>query len=482
MIEAIKNRKGISFWLALAILLSLSGIVSAAENNLSAGFLFDKFDLTLEPGHRTEAVGPFYYSERKEDEQTLAVPPLFSLYNNSVIQNGEFDILYPLFSYENYASEWRLQFGQLLSFAGGRQQDDFQTRRFTLFPIYFQQRSLDTNLVYTALFPIYGHLKNRLFRDESAFILFPIYGETRKRDIVTDNYVYPIVHVRNGNRLHGWQVWPFIGREHKDLTTLTNGFGDVTTIGGHDRSFVLWPFWLSQNNGLGTENPEKLRASLPLFAITRSPKRDATSVFWPLFTWVDERGLKYREWEGPWPFVIFARGEGKTTSRVWPLFSRSHNASMESDSYLWPFYNYKHVHSDPLDRQSTRILFYLYVGVTEKNTATGAEKLRRDAWPLFTWRQDFNGNTRLQIFAPIEAILSDSRGIVRNWSPVWTVWHSENNLRAGMSSQSFLWNLYRREVNPERKKISLLFGLFQYHREGANSVTRLFYLPVSRKP
>jgi len=481
MIETNNNQIRFRFCLTLVILLSFSRIVSADEK-LSAGFLFDKFDLTLEPGHRTETVGPFYYSERKEDEQMLAVPPLFSLYKNSVIQNGEFDILYPLFSYENYASEWRLQFGELLSFAGGRQQDNFQTRRFTVFPIYFQQRSLDTNLIYTALFPVYGHLKNRLFRDEIFFILFPCYGETRKKDIVTDNYVYPIVHVRNGNRLHGWQVWPFIGREHKDLTTLTNGFGDVTSVGGHDRSFVLWPFWLSQDNGLGTENPEKLRASIPLFSTTRSPKRDATSVFWPFFTWVDERGLKYHEWEGPWPFVIFARGEGKTTSRVWPLFSRSHNASMESDSYVWPFYNYKHVHSDPLDRQSTRILFYLYVGVTEKNTETGMEKLRRDAWPFFTWRQDFSGNTRLQIFAPIEAILSDSRGIVRNWSPVWTVWHSENNLRAGMSSQSFLWNLYRREVNPERKKISLLFGLFQYHKEGTNSVTRLFYLPVSRKP
>jgi hypothetical protein len=64
-------------------------------------------------------------------------------------------------------------------------------------------------------------------------------------------------------------------------------------------------------------------------------------VFWPFFTWIDEREKKYREWQAPWPFVIFARGEGKTTSRVWPLFSRSHNDTLESDSYLWPLYRHK---------------------------------------------------------------------------------------------------------------------------------------------
>ena len=56
---------------------------------------------------------------------------------------------------------------------------------------------------------------------------------------------------------------------------------------------------------------------------------------------------------------IFTRGEGKTTSRVWPLFSRSHNATLESDSYLWPVYTFNRTHSDPLDLQRTRVLFYL---------------------------------------------------------------------------------------------------------------------------
>jgi len=363
---------------------------------------------------------------------------------------------------------------------GGQEPDEFNTHRFTLYPVYFQQRSLDTNLDYTAVIPFYGHLQHRLFRDRIFFVMFPIYGETQKKDVVTDNYFYPFVHVRHGDGLHGWQVWPFVGREHKVVTTQTNGFGDVSTIGGHDHSFVLWPFWLSQDNGLGMENPEKFRASLPAFVVTRSTNRDDTTVLWPFFSWIVEREKQYHEWEGPWPFVIFTRGTGKTTSRVWPIFSQSHNATMESDSYVWPIYRYKRLHSDPLDERSTRIAFYLYTGVTEKNTETGHEKLRRDMWPFFTWRRDFDGNTRLQVLAPIESILASNRGIERNWSPIWSLWRSENNPREGLASQSLLWNLYRHETGRDQKKISLLFGLFQYQRDGKNSRTRIFYIPVYR--
>jgi hypothetical protein len=281
--------------------------------------------------------------------------------------------------------------------------------------------------------------------------------------------------------LNGWQVWPFVGKEHKVVTWSTNGFGDVSTVPGHEKFFALWPFWLSEDFGIGTDEAGKFRASIPFFALTRSPQRDATSVLWPFFTWVDERGRKYKEWEGPWPFVIFARGEGKTTDRVWPLFSRSHNATLESDSYLWPLYTYKRVHSDPLDQQATRLAYYLFVSVTEKNTATGAEKLRRDAWPFFIWRKDFDGNTRLQVLAPIESVLAQNRGIERNWSPLWSLWRAQENPRMGTSNASLLWNLYRRETAPDHKKISLLFGLFQYEKDGDKGRTRLFYIPLSRK-
>ena len=182
-------------------------------------------------------------------------------------------MLYPLLTYECFGTEYRWQFCQLLSFSGGEDQENFLKRRFTLFPIYFQQRSPNADENYTALVPFYGHLKNRLFRDDIFFVMFPIYSETRKRDVVTDNYLYPFFHLRHGDGMHGWQFWPLVGTEHKDVTTHTNGFGETETIGGYDKFFALWPVHFYQNTGIGTDNPAKFRAdpaALQHFALAQT--------------------------------------------------------------------------------------------------------------------------------------------------------------------------------------------------------------------
>src|SRR5262245_38584399 len=52
-----------------------------AQDDKHFGFAFDESDLTLEPGRRTEAAGPFFYSQEKEGQKLWAVPPFFS-YNH----------------------------------------------------------------------------------------------------------------------------------------------------------------------------------------------------------------------------------------------------------------------------------------------------------------------------------------------------------------------------------------------------------------
>jgi len=163
---------------------------------------------------------------------------------------------------------------------------------------------------------------------------------------------------------------------------------------------------------------------------------------------------------------------------VFPLFSRSQNDTLETDSYLWPIYRHKEIHADPLALTRDSVLFYIYSSTTEKNTQTGAAEKRLDMWPFFTWHRNFDGNERLQIFAPVEPALPDNRGVERNWSPLWSLWRWEHNPKTGAASQSLLWNLYRRDTTPDSKKCSLLFGLFQYQSDGENERLRLFYIPV----
>jgi hypothetical protein len=469
---------GVTLWVLACGL----GFGAAAQNSeagaLHAGPLFDEFDLTLTPGHRTEAAGPFYYSEEQDTQRSWALPPLFSHTQDPATETEQFDFIYPVVTYVRFGHQYRLQFGQLLSFGGGPTQEESTRRRITLFPVYFQQRSSVPSENYTAVLPFYGHLKHRLFRDEIYFVMFPLYIQSRKADVVTDNYFYPLFDVRHGNGLHGWQFWPLIGTEHKDVTTQTNGFGDVQTIGGHESFFLLWPFFFQQKTGIGTDNPARAQGSIPAYSLFRSPKRDSTTVLWPFFSRIDDRERKYREWEAPWPFVVIARGEGKTTTRVFPLYSRAHSAFLESDFYLWPVYKYNRVHAESVDRRRTRIFFFLYSDVTQKNPETGAALHRVDFWPLYTYRRDLNGNRRLQVLALLEPYLPNSTGLERDYSPLWSLWRAENNPKTGAASQSLLWNLYRHDTRPGVQQRSLLFGLFQTRRDANGKHVRLCYIPL----
>jgi hypothetical protein len=471
---------GLSCRYLLALLLLATVLPSLSAAISGAGFLSDDFKLTLESGRRTEMYGPFYYSQQRGTEHIWAIPPLFSYQADPATESLEYDIAYPLLTYDRFGKQYRWQLFQIISWAGGPTQTETNRDRFFLFPIYFHQKSTDPKENFTAVFPFYGRIQNHFFRNDIFFIMFPFYSRTRLKDVVTENYLYPFYHRRKGDGLTGWQLWPFYGEEHKNVTTLTNGFGDIETVPGHNEYYVMWPFYVNARGGIGTENPEEHLAVLPFYVKERSPRRDSTTYLWPFFSFIDDRDKKYKEWETPWPFVVKARGEGKTTDRIWPFFGHARNNMLQSDFYMWPVYKYNRVTSDPYERRRTRILFYLYSNTVEKNTETGKERRRVDFWPFYSHRREMNGNVKLQVLAPLEPFVPGSKSIERNYSQLWSLWRAEKNPSTGAASQSLLWNLYRRETSPDSKKCSLLFGLFQYQSDASGKQARWFYIPMRK--
>ncbi len=452
----------------------------------SAGPLLHDFRLTLDEGHRTEALGPLYYQQDITSDHSLtkswAVPPLFSYTVNKDVDYEWFDFLWKGITYNRYGSQYRWQLLQLLNFTGGESQSETNVHRFTLFPFYFQQRSTLPEKNYTAFFPLHGTILGRLFRDEVKFTLFPIYLQTRKKDVVTDNYLFPLFHLRHGDELSGWQFWPLFGTEHRETIVRTNHWGDPFTLGGHDKRFVLWPLFIQQHTGIGTTNEARQLALIPFYTQTRSAQRDSTSWLWPLgVTHTEDRVKKFSEWGAPWPLIVFTRGEGKTVNRVWPLFSRAHNESQSSGWYLWPLYKYNRLQSAPLDRERQRVLFFLYSDTKVKNTETGQRQRQTDLWPLFTARRELDGRRRFQMLAPLEPFLPNNTSVQRDLSPLWSLWLSEHNEKTGAASQSLLWNLYRRDTAPDARKCSLLFGLIQYQSDADGRCWRVGYVPFGKK-
>lgn len=448
---------------------------------LELGPLIHQFPLTTDPGTRTEALGPLISYELAESRRSWAFSPFFASVSDPETERLNWDFLYPLMTYDRYGPEYRWQFFQLLSFSGGQTLEEEEKDRLTLFPLFFLQQSSDPDDSYWALVPFYGRLQNRLFQDEIAFVLFPGYLRTEKNEVVTHHGLFPLFHLRRGPALRGWKAWPLAGAEHKEISKRTNTWNDVEIVPGHDKQFVLWPVFFNNYLGIGSENPEHQLLLLPLFAIQRSPERFSASYLWPVgLSYTRDRTENYRQWGAPWPLIIFARGESRTINRVWPIFSRAQTATQRTAFYLWPLYRYRHTTSPPLDRERTRILFFLYSHLVERNTVTGTARRRTDLWPLFSSEKSHDGDQKFQLLSILEPFFPGNESIEREYSPIWSLWRSKKDGASGRESQSLLWNLYRYDGDKDSKKISLLFGLFHYQSNPHGRSFRLFYVPFGQ--
>lgn len=449
----------VALFCALMSFLGTARLIGAPV--FESGPLIHDFENTLSGGIRREIAGPIYYREQAGSKRTRAFPPFVSRTDDPDLDYTEVDVLYPVFTYDRFGKESRVQLFQMLSLSDSSEQDDSVRQKLSFFPLYFQQRSTNSAKDYTALFPFYGTLKNRMLRDEIKFVMFPAYGMSRKRDVVTRNYLYPFFHLREGNHLQGWQFWPLVGRETREPHTITNDYGFEVHVPGHRKEFALSPFLFRNHLDIGTTNEVRETAVLPLVSLSRSPARDSSVYLWPFLKFTNDKANQYREWGFPWPLWVIARGEGKHMNRFWPLFSQARKGDLEGVFYLWPFWKEKRALAAPLDRRRTRIMFFLYSDIVERNTDTGEAMQRRDLWPLFTYRKELDGRERLQALSLLAPLLPNNKSVERNYSPLWALWRTEKNPATATRSDSLLWNLWRREITPGQRKNSYFFGLLR---------------------
>lgn len=464
----------------LAFLLIIAGILfpAAAQDFVEAGPLIHQFRLTLEPGEGAQYLGPLVTTKHSETNSLWAIAPLAAHYEEPEIEHEEFDFLYPFITYDRFGTEWQAQVMQLINFHGGVTQDGEVKRRRNFFPIFFSQTSTNPTNNYWSLLPIYGHFRNHLFRDEVKFVAAPLYVWSRKGQMETDNYLFPFFHVRHGGGIKGWQFFPVVGHETKTTSVRTNMFTDEPeVIPGYDKWFALWPFFHHENLNLGTTNEEKRRSFLLLYSFQRSPARDNSTIFWPFFSYTDDRENKFHEWGMPYPFIGWARGEGKHANRFWPFWGKATNASITSDFTMWPVYTHRHINTPEVDRERMRILWFAYSDSRLTSPITGVERRRRDMWPLFTWRKEFDGRESLKMLSLTEPLIPDNHGVERSWAPLWTIYSNEKNPKTGASSQSLLWNLWRHDQLKASSRDSFLFGLVRTRREKDERHWRFFWLP-----
>lgn len=406
--------------------------------------------------------GPIFGGTEKPGEQFWegALRPLFYIQGDQGHDSEEFDFLYPLVTYDRFGDDSRFQVFQLFAISTGGRQKGGVDKKFTLFPFVFVNRAAQAEKGYWAFFPLYGEIKHRLTFDRIYFIVFPVFSDFKKKDLRTRFVLFPIISWSEGKDIEGWKVFPF--------------FGYQTKKGAYDKRYILFPFWISADLFWDAETERHARASLPFFYHEWSPTRNAWSVLWPFFRRLEDRKREYVEWDFPWPLWVIARGKDYNVTRFVPIYGQSQDRDRRGYLFLYPLWKWN-VASQPGGTVETS-RFLIYVLADTEKTRDGQSSRRVDSLPLFQYKRDYNGSVQFQTLAILEPVLPGNKNIIRNYSPLWTIF-AHKRAPNGDASNVFLWNLYRWEKQGDKRQTSLLLGLVQFGSDGEKRSLRLFYLP-----
>ncbi|MFI5338806.1 MAG: hypothetical protein ACHQ7N_03085 [Candidatus Methylomirabilales bacterium] len=453
----------------LCLLLGLMAAPAAGEEVAAAERsplnLWPFYQNRVDPVERADVQGglaPLVESQRALDGSTqdFALRPLFHQREERQLDRLEWEALYPLMSYSRTGQDWEFQFIQLLNFRNeGRQQE--REQRADFFPFYLSGTT-DTGESYHGVLPFGGRFLNRLGQDEADWVMFPLYAHFVKQGVETHYFPWPLVSRTRGETRSGFRFIPFYGEDRQE--------------GVFEKRFILWPFFLQQRTGLDEDNPEETLAVLPFYVGQRSKTRESTTVLWPFFNHTQDREQQYEQWDAPWPLIKVARGEGRTITRVLPIFSVERRVlrhefflkEMVSTDLivLFPLYSRSVEEISGSRTVRDRILWWLYSDT--RQTGRDGSTRRVDAWPFFRYTRDREGSIQLQTLALLEAFMPGNEKIEQNYSPLWALYTYRQNPE-GDSVRSFLWNLLRHEETGAGRSIEVLGPLLAYQERGEDA-------------
>jgi len=433
-----------------------------------------------EKSSELSVLGPLFSRDRTKDSVITAFRPLFHTESSIKGDNTSTTYLYPIASSTSNPDVTRFQIIQLFQKDIFRKSDPDEANRekqFMIFPFIIKGESKKYG-PYFSLFPIYGTIYERFWRDEYHFILFPIYGSTVKNGTTNYNFLYPIFSVTSGKNESGFQFWPLFGFASKE--------------GVYSRQFVLWPIFAHEKRGLDTDNPTKTLTIFPFYSATDSPKIHSRIWLWPFFGYTKDDIKKEEEKDYFWPLVRTVRGEKRTVNSYLPFYSEETTDETTKNWYMWPVYRHDTITSKWFCQERQRVLYFVFNNRTETWPVDGATRKRTALWPFFLYRKDTKGEKFFSFPAPVESVL-DKDGIEGSWAPFWRLYVQKWNDN-GDSSVSFLWHLYWQDIKKDStawelfplvryrnsktlNEVQVLKGLVNYKKTPEKSSLRLLWLP-----
>ncbi|MFC1889919.1 hypothetical protein ACFL4G_09195 [Thermodesulfobacteriota bacterium] len=370
-----------------------------------------------------EVLGPLFLYERSPTSRHLAFRPIFDWTAEST---GERRLLFlwPLGLFETEPRKTHFRLFPLVSYKtrikGSREIRDTD---FMLLPFLFTGRDTEEGF-YFALFPLAGHLKGFLGKEDLRFFLFPLYSDSRKGDHRAWNFLYPMFHRSRGGSKSAFRIWPLAGRKKM--------------CGRYDKRFFLWPLVTYERKYFGERPPMRSLFILPIYGHKETLFGTTRHFLIPIFSRTREtrpEGTFY-EWNAPWPVVCSGSGPGYRKLTFWPLMW--YRRRVDGRSLVAPFPIYwqsDRMRGEENVRRRWLVPFFWSTRKTCEGESEGAKTTR--LWPILDFRRGYDGASDLSVLAPLW--FRDPGGFERVYGPFWTLYR-RRVYPDGARSMQILWH------------------------------------------
>jgi len=473
-----------TFVLALLILPANQLIAATDRSDSSPGDIFTFWpliDYRKDFAKKTSSLsilGPLLNFDSTPTDDIFSFRPLIHNTRDSSKTRSVSYYLYPLASTETTPDVDQIEFLQIFQKNSYRKSEpEEKESQSMIFPFFISGESKKYGS-YTSLFPIYGDIYGRFWRDEYHYILFPLYGRTVLKKTTNYNFLWPFFSITSGENESGFRIWPLYGQAAKE--------------GVYSSMFFLWPIFSKEKRAVSGDAISERFSIFPLYASYDTPHSTSRTWLWPFFGYANDTKIEEQERNYFWPFWLTVSGKKRNVIRFLPFYSDEVTEDSTKNWYLWPLYETDTMQSPQYRQTRERMLFFLFSNKVESWTQDDKERQRTALWPLFLYNRNTDGESTLSIPAPVEPIL-DRDGIEKLWAPLWRFYlHKWND--KGDSQLSILWNLYWHDRNKESAgwevfplfrhrsapsfgEIQILKGLINYTENGDKRALSVLWIP-----
>jgi hypothetical protein len=478
--------KKVLFTFVLALLISPLNQSSAAsgQSTSTPGDIFTFWpliDYRKDFAKKTSSLsilGPMLNFESTPNDEVFSFRPLIqNSRDNSATRSFSY-YLYPLASTETTPDVDRFEFLQIFQNDRYRKSEpEEKERQSMIFPFFISGESKKYGS-YTSVFPIYGDIYGRFWRDEYHYVLFPLYGRTVIKKTTNYHFLWPFFSMTSGENEAGFGIWPLYGQAAKE--------------GAYSNMYFLWPIFTKEKRVISGDEISDRFSIFPLYASYDTPHVSSRTWLWPFFGYANDTRIGEKERNYFWPFWLTVSGTKRNIIRFLPFYSDEVAENYTKSWYLWPFYETDMMQSSSYRQRRERILYFLFSNKVESWAQDDKKRQRTTMWPLFLYNRNTDGESTLSIPAPVEPIL-DRDGIDKLWAPLWRFYLHKWNDR-GDSQLSILWNLYWHDKSRESSgwelfplfrrrsamsfgEIQILKGLVNYTEAGNKRALSVLWIP-----